>query len=547
MYTVLPSNQLSQPTVTIAPPSAGAGARTVYTVAFNTSATGGLSAAASSQITITLPADTSLSKLFNSTVTDTTSGKAVGNCFSSSTTVAVATCNVTGASTIAAGDSVSIQLDGVTNPTTATQTATLTVATTSDTAAVRSLPYAVLAAHQISQPTVALSNHGAGVTGVIYTVAFNTSATGGLSATASSQITITLPADTSLSKLFNSTVTDTTSGKAVGNCFSSSTTVAVATCNVTGASTIAAGDAVSIQLDGVTNPTTVSPTDTATVATTSDLTSVASAPYSVGQPTPGPISATGGRSFTGTAPASVSGTVAVFTDPDTLTLASEYGAMINWGDGSASSSGTVSGGSGSFTVSASHTYPNAGSYVITVNVTDQNNAANTATVTDSATISSATTTTTTTTTTQTRPSVSTGAPSVQGTSVAGLSASVDPNGLGTQAHFEYGLDPRFSGGGALVYDQSTAPQTLPGDFAAHAVTATVTGLIPNAVYHVRLIASNSAGTTTGPDQTFATRADPPPPAPVIGKTFNAGPVSGLVLIKLPAGAHISAAGAGGLA
>jgi hypothetical protein len=55
-------------------------------------------------------------------------------------------------------------------------------------------------------------------------------------------------------------------------------------------------------------------------------------------------------------------------------------------------------------------------------------------------------------------------------------------------------------------------------------------LIPNALYHVRLVATNATGTTFGPDQTFTTPADPRPPAPVLGQKVNVKPVSGQVFI-----------------
>ena len=60
--------------------------------------------------------------------------------------------------------------------------------------------------------------------------------------------------------------------------------------------------------------------------------------------------------------------------------------------------------------------------------------------------------------------------------------------------------------------------------------ATVSNLVPNAVYHVRLVATNNAGTTTGPDQAFTTPRAAAPRAPVLGKTENLRPVRGLVLI-----------------
>ena len=60
----------------------------------------------------------------------------------------------------------------------------------------------------------------------------------------------------------------------------------------------------------------------------------------------------------------------------------------------------------------------------------------------------------------------------------------------------------------------------------------MTGLDPNAIYHVRLVATNKNGSTTGTDVTFKTSRRPPPGAPTLGRTFNLAPVNGLVLIKV---------------
>jgi hypothetical protein len=114
-----------------------------------------------------------------------------------------------------------------------------------------------------------------------------------------------------------------------------------------------------------------------------------------------------------------------------------------------------------------------------------------------------------------------------------VSGTVNPDGSATTAHFEYGLDPKYSGGGPVVYDQVTRDTTVGAGTTGQAVSATLTNLVPNALYHVRLVATNSAGTGTGPDQTFQTAVTAPPPPPVLGKTENVQPVSGLVLIKLP--------------
>ena len=142
-----------------------------------------------------------------------------------------------------------------------------------------------------------------------------------------------------------------------------------------------------------------------------------------------------------------------------------------------------------------------------------------------------------------KPVATTSAPSVQGSTQAGFSGDVNPGGLPTTAHFEYGLDPSYSTpGGPILYDQQTPDQPVGSDSSPHNVTASATGLIPNAVYHVRLVATNSDGTSYGPDKKFNTAADVAPlPPPLLGKTFNAAPQGGIVFVKLP-GHHPAADG-----
>jgi len=69
----------------------------------------------------------------------------------------------------------------------------------------------------------------------------------------------------------------------------------------------------------------------------------------------------------------------------------------------------------------------------------------------------------------------------------------------------------------VIYDQSTPPQTLPADSTPHAVSASAPGLVPNALYHVRLVATNATGTTVGPDQTFTTPPGPRRRRPCLGR------------------------------
>ncbi|HZE16037.1 MAG TPA: hypothetical protein VE197_10185 [Mycobacterium sp.] len=75
------------------------------------------------------------------------------------------------------------------------------------------------------------------------------------------------------------------------------------------------------------------------------------------------------------------------------------------------------------------------------------------------------------------------------------------------------------------------------------MTAPLTGLVPGALYHVRLVAANSAGTTFGQDQTFTTAQAPAPPPPVLGQTQDVKPVSGQVFIKASNGQFIPLTGA----
>jgi len=116
---------------------------------------------------------------------------------------------------------------------------------------------------------------------------------------------------------------------------------------------------------------------------------------------------------------------------------------------------------------------------------------------------------------------------------ATLSGLVNPGGLQTSVHFEYGLDPSYTGSGPVVYVDSTPVAPIAPDFVAHPVTARISNLVPNALYHFRLVATNGLGTTPGPDQTFRTAKDPAPPPPVLGRTIDVDHVIGKVFVKLP--------------
>jgi hypothetical protein len=147
------------------------------------------------------------------------------------------------------------------------------------------------------------------------------------------------------------------------------------------------------------------------------------------------------------------------------------------------------------------------------------------------------------------------APATSSSKAAAVSGSVNPKGQATTVVFQYGLDlsQRGPGSSTTLYDQSTAPQQVGSGTSNQTVSATLTNLIAGGLYHVRMVATNAAGTTNGPDQTFTTPKAAAPPPPVLGKTQNAAPVSGKTFIlvngkfvpltgatKIPSGATIDA-------
>ena len=90
-----------------------------------------------------------------------------------------------------------------------------------------------------------------------------------------------------------------------------------------------------------------------------------------------PITAAG-TSSSATEGGSFTATVATFTDADPAGTAAEYAATIDWGDGS-SGPGTIAGSAAGFSVTATHTYAEEGTFAITVTITDIDNASSSAT------------------------------------------------------------------------------------------------------------------------------------------------------------------------
>ncbi len=157
--------------------------------------------------------------------------------------------------------------------------------------------------------------------------------------------------------------TPNTCGPGCVNC-TTSVTGATSTCNGNGACTVACTQS-GYQICG-----------SACVNTTSDNSNCGScngacSPASTGEicvsSTCRPQFAVSVTSFSATQNVGFSGQVATFSDIVTGDTTSSLTATINWGDGN-SSTGTIAGSSGSFTVSGSHTYGGSGSFTVVVTV-----------------------------------------------------------------------------------------------------------------------------------------------------------------------------------
>ena len=535
-YQIVGQNPITNVTASNSQVSQAAGARTIYTVGFKTSPTGGLAGNAGSQFTITLPNGTDLSQIGTVNITDTTTNTLVGNfCAHTATGVnpPVLTCNIFSGSAVNAGDVVTATVNEITNPTTLAANPTVTVATTSDTAAVsspnsgNSANYQIVAGQQISATSVALSNQAPSAAGVTYIIGFKTSSTGGLAGNAGSQFTITLPNGTDLSQIGTVNITDTTTNTLVGNfCAHTATGVnpPVLTCNIFSGSTAGPPHVVTVTVNGIINPPAAA-SETAQISTTSDLPSVAGS-YTIGGNPPPPtvtsISPTSGPAAGGTAV--------------TINGANFTGATVVFG---ATSASVTSNTGTQMTVIAP---PGSGTVDVVVTNAGGKSATSAA---DQFTYNAPAPAAPPPSSAASAPIVAGGSPTNQTSSGAGLSGSVDPENLATTAFFQYGLDPSYRGPGAstTLYDQSTPLQQVGSDAASHTVSAALAGLVPGALYHFRLVATNSAGTTFGPDQTFTTPQATAPPPPVLGQTENAQPISGTVFIRLPSGAFVRLTGA----
>jgi hypothetical protein len=98
-----------------------------------------------------------------------------------------------------------------------------------------------------------------------------------------------------------------------------------------------------------------------------------------------------------------------------------------------------------------------------------------------------------------RPHVTTGAAGLVTATTAQLQGRLNPLGSSTQYHFEYGPDQQFG---------QRTPSTYGGlQITPRLAFANITDLKPATTYHVRLVAENEHGASTGADAMFTTAAE----------------------------------------
>jgi hypothetical protein len=99
------------------------------------------------------------------------------------------------------------------------------------------------------------------------------------------------------------------------------------------------------------------------------------------------------------------------------------------------------------------------------------------------------------------PTVTTGAASSIDPESETLNGTIDPEGVAAEYHFDYGLDTNYG---------SSTPNAAAGSgSAAIPVSDTAGGLLPNTLYHARIVGSNAGGSIYGDDVTFTTAPAPP--------------------------------------
>jgi hypothetical protein len=142
------------------------------------------------------------------------------------------------------------------------------------------------------------------------------------------------------------------------------------------------------------------------------------------------------------------------------------------------------------------------------------------------------------------PAVTTGPAISVRKSTATLTGTINPNGLATTYHFEYGEDTN--------YGKSTSETDAGSGTDDVSVAVSIAKLKEDTVYHFRLVAINGAGVTYGEDMAFKTKDDDDDTCfiqtagsgfssaefPQLRMTHGYGPLLWMVLIGLLAGSYL---------
>jgi hypothetical protein len=106
------------------------------------------------------------------------------------------------------------------------------------------------------------------------------------------------------------------------------------------------------------------------------------------------------------------------------------------------------------------------------------------------------------------PKATTKKPILRTKSTVSINGAVNPNSLSTTYYFEWGTTNSYGNTTQTqpVQSVNADTQTDPYGSSDTPVTADLTGLNPNTVYHYRVVAANSDGVSKGADQTFRASA-----------------------------------------
>jgi hypothetical protein len=277
-FSVTAASPVTSVTNVLAGPTDAAGAATGYKVTFKTPASGGLSPAVGSSVTVGLPSGF-------------TSGNASWSILDKTTNTVVGSGSFFGgplalSSPVAGGDTLVVTLHGVVDSSTPGTANKFSVSTTSSPSVVTAASGVTVVA---AQPVlnVAVTDDGpsdAAGAQTNYTVSFKTSSTGALSPADGATVTIQFPFPTTSSFGFSGfTVLDTTTGHTVAQCSASVTSFCQFGSSSTAISltgSVAAGDTLAATIDAITNGP-ASTTDTVSVSTSSDPTPTKSPAFKV--------------------------------------------------------------------------------------------------------------------------------------------------------------------------------------------------------------------------------------------------------------------------